>query len=77
MRKGDDALLGRLAAVLRVVEQLERARDQTVEHTEVAVADGTIELRLVAAADVTVSRWAAQPQAELFCDVFGRELAIA
>jgi exopolyphosphatase/guanosine-5'-triphosphate,3'-diphosphate pyrophosphatase len=77
MGKGDDALLGRLATVLRVVEQLERARDQTVEHTEVAAADGTIELRLVATADVTVSRWAAQTQADLFRDVFGRELQIA
>jgi exopolyphosphatase/guanosine-5'-triphosphate,3'-diphosphate pyrophosphatase len=77
MRKGDDALLGRLAAVLRVVEQLERARDQTVQHAHIGVADGTVELRLVATADVTVSRWAAQRQAELFRDVFGRELQVA
>jgi len=76
MRKGDDALLGRLAAVLRVVEQLERPHDQTVQHTEVGVADGTIELRLVADADVTVSQWAAQRQSELFCEVFGRELRV-
>jgi exopolyphosphatase/guanosine-5'-triphosphate,3'-diphosphate pyrophosphatase len=76
MRKGDDALLGRLATVLRVVEQLERARDQTVQGTELAVRDGTVELRLQADEDVTVARWAAERQAEVFARAFGRDLNV-
>ena len=36
-RKGDEELLARCAAVLRVAEQLERARDQTVRHARVDV----------------------------------------
>ncbi len=75
-RKGDDALLARCATVLRVAEQLERARDQTVEHAAVNVHNGDVELRLSAHADVTVSRWAAERQADLFRKAFGRELTV-
>jgi exopolyphosphatase/guanosine-5'-triphosphate,3'-diphosphate pyrophosphatase len=75
-RKGDDALLARCAAVLRVAEQLERARDQTVEHAAVNVENGNVELRLRSHADVTVSRWAAERQADVFRKAFGRELTV-
>jgi exopolyphosphatase/guanosine-5'-triphosphate,3'-diphosphate pyrophosphatase len=75
-RKGDDALLARCAAVLRLAEQLERARDQTVVHAAVDVHDGSVELRLRSDADVTVSRWAAERQADLFRKAFGRELTV-
>jgi len=75
-RKGDDALLARCSAALRLAEQLERPRDQTVRHAHVVVQDGLVELRLQADADVTVSRWAAQRQADLFQRAFGRELSV-
>ena len=75
-RKGDDALLARCAAVLRLAEQLERPRDQTVEHAIVNVEDGNVELCLRSHADVTVSRWAAERQADLFRKAFGRELTV-
>ena len=71
-RKGDEELVTRCAAVLRIAEQLERARDQTVRHAVVHAADGGIELQLQSATDVTVSRWAAQRQADLFERAFGR-----
>jgi exopolyphosphatase / guanosine-5'-triphosphate,3'-diphosphate pyrophosphatase len=75
-RKGDDELLDRCAAVLRVAEQLERPRDQTVRHARVLVEDGRVELRLQSQADVTISRWGAQRQADLFRRAFGRELDV-
>jgi exopolyphosphatase / guanosine-5'-triphosphate,3'-diphosphate pyrophosphatase len=75
-RKGDEDLLARCSAVLRLAEQLERSRDQTVHHADVIVDDGRVELRLEAEADVTVSRWAAQRQGDLFERAFGRELAV-
>ncbi len=39
--KGDGALLDRVAACVRLAEQLERSRDQTVHACEVVVLNGT------------------------------------
>jgi exopolyphosphatase / guanosine-5'-triphosphate,3'-diphosphate pyrophosphatase len=75
-RKGDEDLLARCAAVLRVTEQLERPRDQSILHANVVVEDGRVELRLQSTADATISRWGAQRQADLFRRAFGRELAV-
>jgi exopolyphosphatase / guanosine-5'-triphosphate,3'-diphosphate pyrophosphatase len=74
--KGDEALLVRCSAALRLAEQLERPRDQTVRHARIDVQDGRVELSLQAKADVTVSRWAAQRQADLFRRAFGKELTV-
>ena len=45
-RKGDEALLARCATALRLAEQLERPRDQTVRHADVVVDGDRVELRL-------------------------------
>jgi exopolyphosphatase/guanosine-5'-triphosphate,3'-diphosphate pyrophosphatase len=73
---GDEERLARCSAVLRLAEQLERPRDQTVRHARVEVQDGLVELQLQSDDDVTVSRWAAQRQADLFKRAFGRELSV-
>jgi exopolyphosphatase/guanosine-5'-triphosphate,3'-diphosphate pyrophosphatase len=75
-RRGDDALLLRASASLRLAEQLERARDQSVQHVRIGVDAGTVELALEADADVTVSRWAAARQAELFRLAFDRDMEV-
>jgi exopolyphosphatase/guanosine-5'-triphosphate,3'-diphosphate pyrophosphatase len=75
-REGDDGMLARASAVLRVAEQLERPRDQTVHGTDVHVHDGTVELHLRADEDVTVARWAAARQSDMFARAFGRELEV-
>ena len=75
-RKGDEALLARCAAILRLAEQLERPRDQTVDAAHVAVEDGRVELRLDHTEDVTVARWAAERERDLFERALGRELVI-
>jgi exopolyphosphatase/guanosine-5'-triphosphate,3'-diphosphate pyrophosphatase len=75
-RKGDEDLLARCAAILRIAEQLERPRDQTVRHADVVVDDGRVELRLRHTTDVTVSRWGAQRQGDLFERAFGAELVV-
>ena len=69
-------MVERCAAVLRLAEQLERPRDQTVEGLTVDVHDGTVALRLRHTADVTVARWAAERESGLFKKVLGRELEI-
>jgi exopolyphosphatase/guanosine-5'-triphosphate,3'-diphosphate pyrophosphatase len=76
MRDGDDALLRRLAAMLRVAEMLERSRDQAVHGVGVRVDDGRVELDLEADEDVTIARWGAQSQADVFERAFGRELSV-
>jgi exopolyphosphatase/guanosine-5'-triphosphate,3'-diphosphate pyrophosphatase len=75
-RRGDDALLDRCAASLRVAEQLERPRDQSVRRVHVSPTDGRVELRLESEVDVTVARWAAQKERDLFARAFGRDLTV-
>ena len=75
-RSGDDDLLARCAALLRVGEQLERSRDQAVRAAHVGVDDGHVQLLLEADDDVTVACWAAQRQSDLFERAFGRELGV-
>jgi exopolyphosphatase/guanosine-5'-triphosphate,3'-diphosphate pyrophosphatase len=76
-RKGDAALLDRCAAVLRIAEQLERARDQAVDTVRVDVDGDAAHLVLTAHDDVTVGRWAAERQRDLFEQAFGLELRIS
>jgi exopolyphosphatase/guanosine-5'-triphosphate,3'-diphosphate pyrophosphatase len=74
---GDVDVVTRCATVLRLAEELERSRDQAVDHVSVQLADGVARLRLDAHEDVSVARWAAQREAELFRRAFGRELEVS
>lgn len=74
---GDEDLLARCAAVLRVAEQLERSRDQSVKRARMDVVDGRVDLHLEADDDVSVARWATERQRDLFKRAFGRELFLA
>jgi exopolyphosphatase/guanosine-5'-triphosphate,3'-diphosphate pyrophosphatase len=76
-RAGDAELLTRITAMVRLAEQLERSRDQAVRAADVDVRDGTVELRLRADQDVTIARWAAERQADVFRAAFGRDLAVS
>jgi exopolyphosphatase/guanosine-5'-triphosphate,3'-diphosphate pyrophosphatase len=76
-RDGDEALVTRGAALLRLGEQLERSRDQAVHDVDVRVRDGKVALRLQADEDVTIACWAAGRQGELFEQAFGRELSVS
>jgi exopolyphosphatase/guanosine-5'-triphosphate,3'-diphosphate pyrophosphatase len=75
--KGDAAGLDRMVAVLRLAEQLERARDQSVSSARVMVANGQVELRLDGTEDVTVARWSAERQSDIFERAFGRTLVVS
>ena len=76
-RDGDDEILTRCSAVLRVAEQLERSRDQAVDRVRVKVDDGRVELMLDAHEDVSIARWAAQEEADVFKQAFGRDLEVS
>jgi exopolyphosphatase/guanosine-5'-triphosphate,3'-diphosphate pyrophosphatase len=76
-RDGDLALLRRCAALLRVVEQLERSREQLVSDVRVDARNGRVQLKLVGEGDLSVARWGARRQADVFEQAFSRELEVA
>ena len=61
-----------MATLLRLAEDLERTRDQSVREAHVAVDDGTVRLELDADGDDRVARWAAEREVELFARAFDR-----
>jgi exopolyphosphatase/guanosine-5'-triphosphate,3'-diphosphate pyrophosphatase len=73
---GDEQRLDRLAILLRLAEDLERSRDQSVRAAHVADDDGTIRLELDADGAASVERWAAQREVDLFDRAFGRRLKV-
>jgi exopolyphosphatase/guanosine-5'-triphosphate,3'-diphosphate pyrophosphatase len=76
-RKGDLAQLERCSAVLRIAEQLERSRDQAVDDIHVDVDDDVARLTLRAHEDVTIGRWAAARQRDIFEQAFGLRLEVS
>ncbi len=76
-RKGDQALLTRCSAVLRLAEHFERSRDQAVDEVHVQVDDGRVELVLEAHEDVSIARWGALKQRDLFEAAFGKRLEVS
>jgi len=74
--KGDRELVARGSALLRLAEQLERSRDQLVRAARVRVENGAVELRLEGSGDVSLAKWAAERETELFERTFDRTLAI-
>jgi exopolyphosphatase/guanosine-5'-triphosphate,3'-diphosphate pyrophosphatase len=75
-RPGDEDVLNRGSAVLRIAEQLERARDQVVEAADLRLHDGTADLVLKASDDVTLARRSAEREAEIFERAFGVTLSV-
>ena len=73
---GDEERLDRLAILLRLAEDLERSRDQSVRAVHVVADDGTIRLELDAEGAASVERWAVRREVELFDRAFGRRLEV-
>ncbi len=72
----DRERLNRCATLLRLAEDLERARDQIVRAVHVKVRGDEVRLTLVADGAAALPRWAAQREVELFARAFGRELTV-
>lgn len=77
-RPGDEELLLRGAALLRIAEQLERNRDQAVHTARLRRADGEegVVLELDADGDTVVAAWGAKRQGALFARAFGVPLTV-
>jgi exopolyphosphatase/guanosine-5'-triphosphate,3'-diphosphate pyrophosphatase len=76
-RDGDEAALVRCSSLLRLGEMFERSRDQSVHAARVEVEDGRVDIRLEADEDVSVARWAAERQSDLFERAFGKRLKVS
>ncbi|MEA2297953.1 MAG: exopolyphosphatase / guanosine-5-triphosphate,3-diphosphate pyrophosphatase, partial [Solirubrobacteraceae bacterium] len=76
LEEGDLARLHRLAALLRLAEDLERSRDQSVREAHIRVRGDDAELRIIAAGDLAVPRWAAQRETAVFERAFGARLTV-
>lgn len=77
MGKGDGDRLNRMAALLRLAEQLERSRDQSVRSARLAGENGVVRMAIETSEDVSVAVWAAERHRDVFERAFGRELEIA
>jgi exopolyphosphatase/guanosine-5'-triphosphate,3'-diphosphate pyrophosphatase len=75
--EGDAERLDRCAALLRLAEDLERSRDQLVRGTTLALHNGEVRMRLDAAGELAVPRWAVGREGALFERAFHRELQVA
>jgi len=73
-RKGDERRLSRLAGILRVAEQLERSRDQSVRLLSVEQRNGRVSIGAHADGDPSVALWGASRDAGLLADALDAEL---
>jgi exopolyphosphatase/guanosine-5'-triphosphate,3'-diphosphate pyrophosphatase len=73
---GDGERLDRMAILLRLAEDLERSRDQSVRAAHVHSNDATVRLELEADGEASVERWAAQREVELFDRAFDKRLKV-
>jgi exopolyphosphatase / guanosine-5'-triphosphate,3'-diphosphate pyrophosphatase len=75
-RPGDAERLDLLSGVIRLAEQLERSRDQSVAAVGVGSADGAVTLEAAASGDPTVAIWAARRNADLLASALGRDVEV-
>jgi exopolyphosphatase/guanosine-5'-triphosphate,3'-diphosphate pyrophosphatase len=73
---GDQERLALLAGIIRIAEQLERSRDQTVRDLSVSSENGAVVVRAAADAHDDVAIWSARRAAELLENALGRPLEI-
>ena len=79
-REHDQERLELLCGVIRLAEQLERSRDQSVAAVSVATTNGGVRLEPEAngrGADTSVAVWAARRNADLLSEALGRPVEVA
>ena len=65
-----------LAPLLRIAVALDQSQEQNVEGVEAAIQDRSVELRLISGRDTDIEQWHASQTAEVFHEVYGRQLVI-
>jgi exopolyphosphatase/guanosine-5'-triphosphate,3'-diphosphate pyrophosphatase len=65
-----------LAPLLRIGVALDQSQEQKVERVEISIQDRSVELRLVSDGDTDIEQWHAGRTAEVFREVYGKQLVI-
>ncbi len=65
-----------LAPLLRIAVALDQSQEQKVESVEVSIQDRAVELRLVSDRDTDIEQWHASRAADVFREVYGKQLLI-
>ena len=76
-RDDDQRRLSLLAGIVRIAEQLERSRDQSVRRVSVSAQDGGIQITAEAPTQDAVAIWSARRVADLLARAIGRAVEIA
>jgi exopolyphosphatase / guanosine-5'-triphosphate,3'-diphosphate pyrophosphatase len=72
----DKRLLQLLSGVIRLAEQLERSRDQSIAAVDVAAENGLVRLATTCSGDPTVALWSARRNAGLLAQAIERDVEI-
>jgi exopolyphosphatase / guanosine-5'-triphosphate,3'-diphosphate pyrophosphatase len=76
-KKGDKNRVRLLSGIIRLAEQLERSRDQSVRSVEVSAPDGQVVLRpQIGGGDPCVPLWSARRNSDLLADAVDREVEV-
>ena len=65
-----------LTPLLRLADALDRGNEQRVESIECLVRNADVLIRLRSDADVDLEQWAGERVADVFREVYGRQLEI-
>ncbi|HYK61099.1 MAG TPA: Ppx/GppA phosphatase family protein [Bryobacteraceae bacterium] len=65
-----------LAPLLRLAVAFDQSQEQKVGRIETAIQDRAVEMRLISDADTDIEQWHASQVANVFHEVYGRQLAI-
>jgi exopolyphosphatase/guanosine-5'-triphosphate,3'-diphosphate pyrophosphatase len=76
-RKDDDRRLALLAGTIRLAEQFERSRDQSVTGVHVSSENGEVRIEPDASAGAEVAVWSARRNADLLSRALDRDVAVA
>jgi exopolyphosphatase/guanosine-5'-triphosphate,3'-diphosphate pyrophosphatase len=76
-RKGDEELLTLLSGIIRLAEQFERSRDQSVEAVRLTRENGSLRLDADTRREASVAIWSARRSADLLERALDKPLAIA
>lgn len=66
-----------LAPLLRLADNLDRSHEQRIESLECSVRNGQVVLKLGSKSDIDLEQWAAERTAEVFRQVYDREIVLA
>jgi exopolyphosphatase/guanosine-5'-triphosphate,3'-diphosphate pyrophosphatase len=76
LTRDDEACAAKLGALLRLAEYLDRSRTQVVQSIRCRIQDSSVQLLCQVRGDATTEVWATQRNADLFKQVFKREVSI-